>query len=57
MGSMDIVPFFGEANMYLYPIILVILSLINILGVYKICLNELELEDFHFNDEIDLNKI
>ncbi len=57
MGPMDLVPFFGEANIYFYPVILVILSLINLFDMYRICLSELELDDYHFKDEIDENKV
>lgn len=57
MGPMDIVPFLGEANVYIYPLILVILSLVNLFDVYRPCLSELDMEDYNFNDEIDENKI
>lgn len=57
MGPMDIVPFFGEANIYFYPVILIILSFCNLFKIYKICLSHLELNDYDFNEEMDSNKL
>lgn len=57
MGHMDIVPFFGEANIYFYPVILVILALCNLFKIYRLCLSHLELNDYEFNEDMDPNKI
>ena len=57
MGKADIVPVFGETFYYIFPILLILLIVINLFEVYKRISGIFGLKKFEFEDDFSHENI
>lgn len=54
---MDIVPIFGQVITIMFPLTLILFTILNVFDCYKIAINYLGIKDYGFIEDIDFEKL
>ena len=57
MGETDIVPVFGQTFYYIFPILLILLIIINVFDVYTLIARMFNLQKFEFESDFSHENI